>query len=121
MNDPDLRRHPRFLATDIQASLESPQDCRVINLSSSGICFETRRQLNVGDHQFLEVQFQGMTASLEIVVKWRAARPTVDYEDPASRGVVRAGASFVAIERDSPSGFWDVIDVYPDIDEASAF
>ncbi len=88
-------------------------DCRVINLSSSGICFETSRGLTVGQHYYLEVHLQGLSASLEIDLKWCALASRVQDEDGTETSVVRAGASFVDIERDSPVGFWDVIDVYP--------
>ena len=92
-------------------------DCRVINLSSSGICFETSRKLTVGEHCFLEVQFQDMSASLELAIEWCLLRSTARNVDGTDSGVVRAGASFIAIERDSPVGFWDVIDVYPKVVE----
>ena len=113
MKEPNRRRHPRYRSSEIEATLDSPGDCRVINLSSSGICFETGRGLTVGENYFLEVHFQGMSASLEIAVKWCSLRPPIQNSDGTETTVARSGASFIDIQRDSPVGFWDLIEVSP--------
>jgi hypothetical protein len=95
----------RFPVQGIWGTLRFPQDVRVLNLSRSGIQFETQEPLPVGQSCFLELRHHAEAASIEIEVRWTETEP----ERAVGGGPYRVGARFVDIFRDHGGGLWDGI------------
>lgn len=87
------RLHRRLLRPDVE--LDSPLiDCRLVDLSTAGLGFETSVGLRLGVPYPFRLSHGQQSMGTEAVVRWcRLVRnETVDGE---SRPVFRAGASFV--------------------------
>jgi hypothetical protein len=111
MKQSEQRRHTRFPVQGIFGSLRSPRDIRVVNLSRSGIAFETSEDLAVGESCFLELRHHTDAASIEILVEW--SEPA---GNPAAlrKPVFLVGARFVDVFRDTGGGFWEAIAAHPE-------
>jgi hypothetical protein len=113
MKRPERRRHGRFPVSGIHGSLQTAGDLTLLDLSRTGISFETAHPLTVGKHYFLELRYGDASVSLEVVVKWCSIRGTVRDEEDRETAFYQAGASFVDVHRDAPSGLWAALEVAP--------
>ncbi len=101
------RRDPRLPVSGIFGSLRSPMDLKLLDLSRRGVRFETANKLTVGDGYFLELSYSGSNVNLEVVIKWCSQKDPGPQEDGETEPVFEAGASFVDIHRDVPTGIWE--------------
>jgi PilZ domain len=115
MNRMDQRRHTRYPVRGIYGSLRYPRDVRVVNLSRSGVAFETAERLAAGEVCYLELRHQAEAASIEVAVRWAAAAQ--EHDD----GVLyRVGASFVDVHRQGSGGLWAGIQPDPETPAAAS-
>ena len=94
------RLHPRFYRTAVE--VESPlMDCRLLDLSTAGIGFETDIGLRLGVPYPFRLRDGDQTLGTEAVVRWcRWVRNESAEGD--FRPVYRAGASFVDWQAPEP-------------------
>ncbi len=83
----------------------------LLDLSRTGISFETANAITVGGNYYLELRYGEATVSLEILVKWCALRGKVRDDDDNEQPVYQAGAGFVDVLRDAPGGLWRALEV----------
>ena len=90
---PSLRLHTRFYRPSVE--VDSPlMECRLLDLSTAGIGFETGIGLRLGVPYPFRLRDGDQTLGTEAVVRWcRWVRN--DIVDGDFRPVYRAGASFV--------------------------
>lgn len=102
------RRHARRPIAGIQATLRSPGDVKVLDLSLTGLATEVPGEIQPGEHCFLELRHDRHRVVVETVVKWASV---TRVERGAGRLVpmFRAGMAFVDIERQDEGGIWDWI------------
>lgn len=108
----DQRRYSRFPVQGIYGSLRTPRDVRVLNLSRSGVSFETTEKVSEGENCFLELRFHAEVASLEVKILWVMTREGDGSGGSASEvPVYQAGGTFIDIHRDRADGFWSALEV----------
>ncbi len=100
------RRLSRLPVSGIFGSLRTPMDVELLDLSRRGVRFETANKLTVGEHYFLELSYSGSTVNLEVVVKW-CSQKGADQDETPEPALFEAGASFVDVHRDAPTGIWE--------------
>ncbi len=92
-------------------------DLTLLDLSRTGISFETSNPITVGKNYFLELRYGEAVVNLEVLVKWCVPRSRVSdgesSEQPVYQPVYQAGARFVDILRDAPGGLWRALEVEP--------
>lgn len=104
----DRRRYPRRVIPGIEATLRSPGDVKVFDLSLTGLAAEVAQEMHPGEHCFLELRHRRDRAMVETVVKWSSpknAAREIDFLVPK----FLAGMSFVDIDREGAAGIWDCI------------
>ena len=84
---------------------------KLLDLSRTGISFETSNAITVGESYYLELRYGEATVSLEILVKWCALRGKVRDDEGNEQPVYQAGAGFVDVLRDAPGGLWRALEV----------
>ena len=107
---PERRRYGRFPVSGIHGSLKRTGDLTLLDLSRTGISFETSNPITVGENYFLELRYGDAKVSLEVLVKWCALRGKVRDDDGEQRPVYQAGAGFVDVLRDAPGGLWQALE-----------
>ena len=111
MKRSERRRYGRFPVSGIQGNLKRTGDVTLLDLSRTGISFETSHPITVGESYFLELRYREASVNLEVLVKWCALRGRVRDDDGTERPVFQAGAGFVDILRDAPGGLWRALEV----------
>jgi hypothetical protein len=93
---PESRKHRRASPPDVR--LESPLiDCRLVDVSSSGLGFETSVGLRLGVRYPVRLREGNEVHTTDVVVSWcRLVRN--ESRDGESRPVYRVGATFVDSE-----------------------
>jgi hypothetical protein len=102
------RSYPRYPVHGVYATLRSPSDVRLLNLSRVGMAIETSRSLTVGDSYFLELRSRQGSVHVEAQVRW-CQMCNAWYEE--ARPLFRAGLSFREIE--SGAGLWSRLRPHP--------
>ena len=110
MKRSERRRYGRFPVMGIHGSLKRTGDLTLLDLSRTGISFETSHPITVGDHYFLELRYGEARVSLEVLVKWCALRGRIRDDDGVEQPVYQAGAGFVDVLRDAPGGLWRALE-----------
>ena len=111
MKRPERRRYGRFPVSGIYGSLRTAGDLMLLDLSRTGISFETANPITVGEHYYLELRYGDASVSLEVVVKWCAQRGGVRDAGGVVMPLYQAGAGFVDVHRDAPGGLWAALEV----------
>ncbi len=111
MKRTERRRHGRFPVSGIHGSLRTAGDLTLLDISRTGISFETVNPITVGQNYFLELRYGDARVSLEVLVKWCAQRGTLRDDDGAEAPLYQAGAGFVDVHRDAPGGLWAALEV----------
>jgi hypothetical protein len=109
----ERRRWGRFPVSGIRGSLKTTGDVTLLDLSRTGISFETSNPITVGGSYFLELRYGQAQVNLEVLVKWCAMRGTVRDDDGEDHAIYQAGAGFVDILRDAPGGLWRALEAEP--------
>ena len=104
----DRRRRPRRVIPGIEATLRSPGDVKVLDLSLTGLATEVPGELQPGQHCFLSLRHDRHCAMVETVVKW-AGINRMERRFGRLIPMFRAGMVFVDIERQDTGGIWDWI------------
>lgn len=104
----DRRRYPRRVIPGIEATLRSPGDVKVFDLSLTGMAAEVAQQMRPGEHCFLELRHRQDRAVVETVVKWSSTKK-VGREIDLLMPKFLAGMSFIDIDREGVGGIWDCI------------
>lgn len=102
--DPRQRHFERFPVDHIEGTLLHPADVHVLDLSQTGLSFETSSPVEAGTRRELELSYRGQAVRLELQVRW--ARPERRDE---GRQIHRAGAEFVRVLSKEDTGLWDFI------------
>lgn len=108
----ERRRHLRAQVPGLQATLNSPGDARVLDVSLSGLSLEVPGELEPGDRCFLELRHEGRTASIEVEVRW-ASVLRIERVRSSLVPVFRAGVAFLDILADGTGGLLDWLVVEP--------
>ena len=106
----ERRRYGRFPVSGIHGSLKRAGDLKLLDLSRTGISFETSHPITVGGNYFLELRYGEATVNLEVAVKWCSLRGLVQDDEGVEQPVYQAGAVFVDILRDAPKGLWRALE-----------
>lgn len=93
----------------IHGSLKRSGDLTLLDLSRTGISFETSNPITVGQHYYLELRYGEAKVSLEVLVKWCALRGRLRDDDGDEQPIYQAGAGFVDVHRDAPGGIWEAL------------
>ena len=110
MKKSERRRYGRFPVSGIHGSLKRTGDVTLLDLSRTGIAFETVNPITVGEHYFLELRYGQARVSLEVRVRWCSVRGTVRDDDGQEQSVYQAGGGFVDVHRDAPGGLWRALE-----------
>jgi len=102
--EPQQRHFQRFPVERIEGTLREPGDVRVLDLSQTGLAFETEIPVETGRQHLLELGYRNQKVRLEVRVRW--ARPERQKE---GRQVYRAGAEFLRVLEKEQTGLWDFI------------
>lgn len=102
----DRRRFHRARIEGLSATLHSPGDVQVLDLSVAGLAFEAAEDLAPGTRCFLELRHESATASVEVEVRWASVR-RVERTRGTLKPVFRAGGAFRDVQRDRPGGILD--------------
>jgi hypothetical protein len=111
MKRSERRRYGRFPVSGIQGSLKRAGDLTLLDLSRTGICFETSHPITVGETYYMELRYRQAKVNLEVLVKWCALRGQVRDAVGNEQPFFHAGAGFVDIHRDAPGGLWQALEV----------
>ncbi len=106
----ERRRHGRFPVSGIFGSLNAPGDLKLLDLSRTGISFETSNLITVGQSYFLELRYGDAKVNLEVLIRWCAQRGG-GSEDERGRPLFHAGGGFVDVHRDAPGGLWAALEI----------
>ena len=88
-------------------------DLTLLDLSRTGISFETSIPITVGKSYFLELRYGQAKVHLEVLVKWCALRGKELDDEGSEHSVYQAGAGFVDVLRDAPGGLWRALEAEP--------
>ncbi len=108
----DRRRHFRASVSDISATLHSPGDVEILDLSLSGMAIEAPGEIETGDRCFLELRHQGHAVSMEVEVRWTSVLRMERLRNTLLP-VFRAGVAFIEVLPDSQGGLFDWLIVDP--------
>ena len=109
----ERRRFGRFPVSSIRGSLKRVGDLTLLDLSRTGISFETSNPITVGANYYLELRYGEAKVNLEVLVKWCALRGKVRDQEGNEQPVYQAGAGFVDVLRDAPGGLWRALETEP--------
>lgn len=104
----DRRRGARRVIPGIEATLRSPGDVRVLDVSLTGLATEVPGELAPGQHCFISLRHDRHTVMVETVVKWAGVN-RMERRFGRLIPMYRAGMVFVDIEREDSGGIWDWI------------
>jgi hypothetical protein len=107
---PERRRYGRFPVARIHGSLKRAGDLTLLDLSRTGISFETSNAISVGESYFLELRYRQAAVNLEVMVKWCALGGTVFDDEGDEQPLYHAGGVFVDVLRDAPGGLWRALE-----------
>ena len=107
----ERRRYGRFPVSGIQGTLRRTGDMTLLDLSRTGISFETSYPITVGESYYMELRYRQARVNLEVLVKWCALRGKALDDDGNEQPLYQAGAGFVDILRDAPDGVWRALEV----------
>ena len=102
------RRVARRQVPGIEATLRTPGDVTVLDVSLYGLAIEAAAELAVGDSICLEVRHRAQRANVEATVRWCSVSRVVRQRGslvPLST----AGVEFREVYRDGGGGIWDWI------------
>jgi hypothetical protein len=104
--DQDLKkRHfQRFPVEHIEGTLHTPGDLRVVDLSQTGLAFETEFPVEEGSRPEIELRYRNQGVRVAVRVRW--ARPERREKE---RQIYRSGAEFLDVIEKSDTGLWDFI------------
>jgi hypothetical protein len=102
----DRRRFHRAHIEGLQATLHSPGDVQVLDLSVAGLAFEAAEDLAPGTRCFLELRHEAASVSVEVEIRWASVR-RVERTRGTLKPVFRAGGAFRDVQRDRPGGILD--------------
>lgn len=103
-SDLKKRHFERFPVEHIEGTLQQPGDVHVLDLSQTGLSFETSASVEAETRRELELSYRGQAVRVEIQIRW--ARPERRDE---GRQIHRAGAEFVRVMQKEDTGLWDFI------------
>jgi hypothetical protein len=112
INPANRRRHHRARIEGLSATLHSPGDVEVLDLSVAGLAFEAAEDLAPGARCFLELRHEAGTASVEVEIRWTSVR-RVERTRGTLMPVFRAGGAFRDVHRDRSGGVLDWLLVDP--------
>jgi hypothetical protein len=110
MNRSERRRYGRFPVSGIHGSLQTAGDLTLLDLSRTGISFETTNSITVGEHYFIELRYGDASVNLEVLVKWCALRALPGEDGESELPLYHAGGGFVDVHRDAPGGLWRALE-----------
>ena len=110
MKRPERRRYGRFPVSGIRGSLKRTGDLMLLDLSRTGISFETSHPITVGESYYLELRYGEAVVNLEVKIKWCALRGKARDDAGEEQPVYQAGAGFVDVLRDAPGGLWRALE-----------
>ncbi len=105
------RRHLRARIPEISATLHSPGDVEVLDLSLAGMAIKASADLEPGDHCFLELRHHKHSVCLEVEVRWTSVMG-VEFVHDRLLPFYQAGVAFLEIVPDREPGIfeWLVVD-----------
>lgn len=90
----EQRRHPRFEVSEVGGSLLFSMDCRVVDISISGIKIESDRRLDIGKEYSIRVSHGDDSVRVLGSVVWCVLTRVIDAEKGETVPVYRAGIEF---------------------------
>ena len=102
--DPKKRHFERFPVEHIEGTLHVPGDLHVLDMSQTGLSFETTSPIQADEPRELELLYRQQAVRVEVAVRWVRSERT-DGGQP----IYRVGAEFLRVLEKSPSGLWDFI------------
>jgi hypothetical protein len=97
----------------VEATLRSPGDVKVLDVSVFGMAIEAPEALLPGERLCLELRHGRQVANVEVAVRWSSVG-RVARERGTLVPVSRAGVEFADIYREQSGGIWDCILVRDD-------
>lgn len=94
MNWDEQRRHPRFEVSEVGGSLLYSMDCRIVDISISGIKIESDRRLDIGREYRIRVAHGDDSFRVVGSVVWCVLTRVIDAEKSETVPVYRAGIEF---------------------------
>ena len=98
------RHFQRFPVEHIEGALHDLGDLQVLDLSQTGLAFETEFPVEEGSRPELELRYRNQGVRVSVVIRW--ARPERREE---GRRIYRAGAEFLDVIQKDDTGLWDFI------------
>lgn len=102
--DLQKRHFQRFPVEHIEGCLRNPGDLRVLDLSQTGLAFETEYPVEEGSRPELELRYRNQGVRVAVVVRW--TRPERREKE---RQIYRSGAEFLRVVEKEDTGLWDFI------------
>jgi len=90
----EQRRHPRFEVTEVGGSLLYSMDCRIVDISISGIKIESDRRLDIGREYSIRVSHGDDSVRVVGSVVWCVLTRVIDADKGENVPVYRAGIEF---------------------------
>ncbi len=104
----DRRRAARRHIPGIEATLRTPGDVKVLDVSLFGAAIEAPAELEVGDSVCLEMRHGQQRANVEAAVRWCSVSRVVRQRGSLVP-VSTVGVEFRDIYRSGDTGIWDWI------------
>lgn len=98
------RHFQRFPVEHIEGTLRTPGDLEILDLSQTGLAFETELPVEAESRSELELRYRNQGVRVSVVIRW--ARPERREE---GRQIYRAGAEFLRVIEKDDTGLWDFI------------
>jgi hypothetical protein len=101
--DPKKRHFERFPVEHIEGTLQVPGDLHVLDLSQTGLSFETFSPVEAGPRE-LELSYRRQALRVEVRIRWARLERREE-----GRQIYRAGAEFKRVIEKEATGLWDFI------------
>lgn len=98
------RHFQRFPVEHIEGTLHSPGDLRILDLSQTGLAFETEFPVEEGSRPEVELRYRRQGVRVAVAIRW--TQPERREKD---RQIYRSGAEFLRVMEKSDTGLWDFI------------
>jgi len=105
------RSEMRFPVQGMFGNLRAVGDVHVLNLSRSGIAFETPHKLTVGEDYFLEVRYREQVVNFGVNLRWCSLKRG---SSRTGTRIYQAGGRFVDVLQETPGGLWARLLADPD-------
>lgn len=102
--DPRKRHFQRFPVEHIEGTLRTPGDVQVLDMSQTGLAFETDFAVEIGSRPEVELRYRNQGVRVAVAIRW--ARPE---RREKGRQIHRAGAEFLRVIQKDDTGLWDFI------------